>query len=169
MGSEMCIRDSTRIGLLRRRQSVGVHLRRCARTVAGGDGRRAHGPRGDLDGKACTMMSALLIALAAACAWLLTPGQALQRLDAGPTRRTDGHRRGEQYPTTWRAVAAIGVVGACLVGVPDVPALALVLGGATFLATGLLRKRVSHRREREEMPDTLDYLCLLYTSDAADE
>ena len=112
------------------------------------------------------MMSALLIALAAACAWLLTPGLALQRLDAGPTRRTDGHRRGEQYPTTWRAVAAIGVVGACLVGIPDVPALALVLGGATFLTTGLLRKRVSHRREREEMPDTLDYLAVCLESGA---
>ncbi|WP_297749570.1 type II secretion system F family protein [uncultured Tessaracoccus sp.] len=112
------------------------------------------------------MMSALLIALAAACAWLLTPGAALQRLDVGPPRRADEHRRAEQYPTSWRAAAAVGVVGICLVGVPDVPALALALGGGTFLATGLLRKRVSHRHEREEMPDTLEYLAVCLESGA---
>lgn len=112
------------------------------------------------------MMAVLLTALAAACAWLLTPGSALARLETAPSRRADEHRRGEQHPTAWRVAASIVAAGACVVVAPDVPALALMLAAVVFVATGALRRRVSHRREHEEMPDTLDYLAVCLESGA---
>lgn len=112
------------------------------------------------------MMAVLLTAVAAACAWLLTPGAALARLGVEPIRRASERRRGEQYPTSWRAAAGLVTAGVCVVVAPDVPALALLLGAVLFLATGALRRRVSHRRELEEMPDTLDYLAVCLESGA---
>ncbi len=105
-------------------------------------------------------MTALVMLLAAATAALLLPAAPLARLAERATPRATAARPEARYPAWLRATVAGTAGGVLWLLLPAAAPVALVVTAVVFVASGRLRKRVSHRAERSQLADALEFLAV---------